>query len=55
MVGARRPSTVTDTLEDAPTRTTAPQSDYSQRQVAIGAIVLAVGLAIAYLAPGLLF
>lgn len=46
---------MTDTLEDEPTRTTAPQSDYSREQVLIGAVVLAVGLAIAYLTPGLLF
>lgn len=44
-----------DTLEDEPARTTAPQSDYSQRQVAIGALVVAIGVAIAYLTPGLLF
>lgn len=35
-------------------RTTAPQSDYSGRQVAIGAIVTAVGIAIAYGVPALL-
>lgn len=46
---------MTDTLEDEPTRTTAPQSDYSQRQVVIGAVVLAIGLGIAYVTPGFLF
>lgn len=35
-------------------RTTAPQSDYSARQVAIGALVTAVGIAIAYGVPALL-
>jgi len=44
-----------DTYDDEPSRTTAPQSDYSRKQVAIGAAVLAVGLAIAYLTPGFLF
>lgn len=46
---------MTDTLEDEPSRTTAPQSDYSRTQVAIGAAVLAIGLAIAYVTPGFLF
>lgn len=37
-----------------PGRSTAPQSDFSTRQAAIGALVTGVGIAIAYLVPGLL-
>lgn len=43
-----------DDLEDwATERSTAPQSDFSKRQVAVGALVTAVGLVIAYAVPGL--
>lgn len=44
-----------DTHDDEPSRTTAPQSPYTQRQVAIGAAVVAAGIVVAYLVPGLLF
>ena len=43
-----------DTYDDEPSRTTAPQSPYTQRQVAIGAGMFAVGTVVAYLIPGLL-
>lgn len=49
------PPHMADTYDDEPSRTTAPQSDYSRKQVAIGAAVLAVGLVLAYLTPGFLF
>lgn len=35
-------------------RTTAPQSDFTTRQAAIGALVTAVGLVVAYVVPALL-
>lgn len=35
-------------------RTTAPQSEFTTRQAAIGAVVTAIGLVVAYAVPGLL-
>lgn len=43
-----------DHHDDPDGRTTAPQSEYSGRQVAIGAIVTIVGVAVAYGVPALL-
>lgn len=48
-------SPMADTYDDEPSRTTAPQSPYTTREVGIGATVVAVGLVLAYLVPGLLF
>ena len=43
-----------ETGDETPVRSTAPQSAFTMRDVLLGAIVLGVGLAIAYAIPGIL-